>query len=141
MRPSRAHRAWIGGIGSLILIGLGLGLAFRWAVAADPNRVFLRADTAYKAGRYAEADAALHRLERLRRPTPVDRFLRAEVAVGRDRPEEALAELAAVPDDHPVAPLARLRTGQIHIRRGRARPAEAALLAALRLFPRGVQPR
>ena len=101
----------------------------------------LRADAAYKAGRYAEADGALHRLERLRPPTPVERFLRAEVDVAFDRQVEALAELAAIPDDHPLAPVARLRTGQIQVRRGRTRPAEAALLASLRLLPRSVQPR
>ena len=50
-------------------------------------------------------------------------------------------EFAAIPDDHPLAPLARLRTGQIQIRRGLTRPAEAAFLASLKLLPRGVQPR
>jgi predicted Zn-dependent protease len=128
-------------MGVLIFVGLGLGLAVRQALDADPNGVFLRADAAFKAGRYAEAAAALRRLERLRRPTPVDCFLRAEVDVGRNRPDAALAELAAIPDDHPLGPLARLRIGQIQIRRRLTRPAEAAFLASLRLFPRGVQPR
>ena len=58
-----------------------------------------------------------------------------------DRQEEAIQEFAAIPDDHPLAPLARLRTGQIQIRRGLTRPAEAAFLASLKLLPRGVQPR
>ncbi len=40
-----------------------------------------------------------------------------------------------------MAPLARLRAGQIEIRRGRTRPAEASLRASLKLFPRAVQPR
>ncbi len=65
----------------------------------------------------------------------------AEVDVASDRAIEALAEFAAIPDDHPLAPMARLRTGQIQIRRGLTRPAESALLAALRLLPRSVQPR
>jgi tetratricopeptide (TPR) repeat protein len=125
----------------LVLAGLVLGLAVRRALEADPSRVFLRADAAFKAGRYAEADAALRRLERLRPPTPVDRFLRAEVGASLGRPEAALADLAAIPDAHPLAPLARLRTGRIQIRQGLTRPAEAALLAALRLFPRAVPPR
>jgi predicted Zn-dependent protease len=117
------------------------GWAVRQWLDADPGRVFRRADTALKAGRYAEAEAALRRLEGLRRPTSVDRLLRAEVAAGLQRLVEALAELAAIPDDHPLAPLARLRTGQLQIRLGRTRPAEAALLSALKLLPRGVQPR
>ena len=141
MRLSRSHRLRLGWIGALILLGLGLSLAVRRAREADPDRVFLRADAAYKAGRSAEADVALHKLERLRTPTPVDRLLRAEVDVALDRLEEAPRELAAIPDDHPLAPLARLRTGQIQIRRGLTRPAEAAFLASLKILPRGVQPR
>ncbi len=141
MRLTGAHPVWIGGIGALILLSLGLSVGFWRVREADPTRVFLRADAAYKAGRYAEAEAALRRLERLRPPTPVDRSLRAEVDVAFERPVEALAELAAIPDDHPLAPMARLRTGQIQIRRGLTRPAEAALLAAVRLLPRSEQPR
>jgi predicted Zn-dependent protease len=141
MRLSRAHRVWIGWTSALILLVVGLSLMVRRFWKDDPIRLLARADAAYKAGRYAEVDAALRRLERLRPPTTIDRFLRAEVDVVFDRPVEALAEFAAIPDDHPLAPMARLRTGQIQIRRGLTRPAEAALLAALRLLPRSVQPR
>jgi predicted Zn-dependent protease len=141
MRLSRSRLTWIGGIGALILVALGLGLAGWNALDRDPNLVFARADRAFKDGRYVDADIVLGRLARLRQPTPVDRLLRAEVAIARDRPEQALTELAAIPDPHPLAPLARLRTGQIEIRRGRTRPAEAAFLASLKLVPRAVQPR
>jgi tetratricopeptide (TPR) repeat protein len=129
MRLRRSQQASIGLVVALILVD------------ADPGWVFRCADRAFQAGRYAEADRALKRLERLRRPSPVDRFLRAEVDVGLKREERALADLAAIPDFHPLAPLARLLTGQIEVRLGRTRPAEAALLAALRLVPRAVQPR
>ena len=137
------RRAWMRRVGVLVLAGVVLVVvvAVRWRLDADPNRAFLSADAAFKAGRHAEADAALNRLERLRRPTSVNRLLRAEVAQGLKQPDRALAELAAIPDDDVVAPLARLRAGQIEIRRGRTRPAEAALRASLDLFPRGVQPR
>jgi tetratricopeptide (TPR) repeat protein len=129
--------------GVLILAGLVLVvvLAARRRLNDDPNRVFIKADTAFKAGRHVEADAALRRLERLRAPTPVDRLLRAEVAQALKDPERALAELAAIPDDHPTAPLARLRAGQFEIHRGRTRPAEAAFKASLKLLTRGVPPR
>jgi tetratricopeptide (TPR) repeat protein len=129
--------------GVLILAGLVLVvlLVMRWRQDSDPDRVFLRADEAFKAGRHAEAEAMLRRLGRLRAPTPVDRFLRAEVAQALKDEDRALAELVAIPDDHPVAPLARLRAGQIEIRRGRTRPAEAAFKASLKLLPRGVPPR
>ncbi len=141
MRSPGARNVWIGWIGALVLLSLGVTLAFWRVRAADPDREFQRADAAFKAGRYAEADAALRRLERLGPPTPLIRMLRAEVDVALDRTAEALAEFAAIPDDHPLAPMARLRTGQIQIRRGLTRPAEAALLAASRLLPRSVQPR
>jgi predicted Zn-dependent protease len=124
-----------------MLLGSVLALAIRWARRPDPDGLFLRADAAYKAGRHAEADAVLHRLERLRPPSGLDRLLRAEVAAALDRSEDALVEFAAIPDDHPLAPVARLRTGQVQIRRGLTRPAEAAFLASLRLLPRAVQPR
>jgi tetratricopeptide (TPR) repeat protein len=128
---------------ALVLAGLVLVvvLAARRRLDADPNRAFLSADAAFKAGRYAEADAALRRLERLRTPTSVDRLLRGEVAQALKDADRALAELAAIPDADVVAPLARLRSGQIEIRRGRTRPAEAAFRASLRLFARGVPPR
>ena len=87
-----------------------------------------------------EASTALERLARLRTPTSIDRYLRAQVAVGLKRDEQALAELAAIPEDHPLAPLALLRTGQIEVRRGRTRPAEAAFLTVLKLLPHAVQP-
>ncbi len=137
-RRSRMRRA-----GVLILVGLVLAvfLAVRRRLDDDPNRAFIKADAAFKAGRYPEADAALRRLERLRAPTPVHRLLRAEVARALKEPDRALAELEAIPDDHAVAPLARLRAGQIEIHRGRTRPAEAAFKASLRLLPNGVPPR
>jgi predicted Zn-dependent protease len=143
MSGSAGRVAWMRRGAVLVLLG---AVSIAAAVASgrlesDPNRVFLKADAAFKAGRHAEAEAELRRLERLRPPTPVDRLLRGEVAQARDEPDRALAELAAVPDDHTVAPLARLRAGQIEVRRGRARPAEAAFRASLKLFPDGVQPR
>jgi tetratricopeptide (TPR) repeat protein len=139
------HNGWLRGAalaGIALLVGLvvaGLGVWRR--LETDPARVFLRADSLLKAGRYAEADAACDQLARLQAPTAVDRFLRAEVKIGLGRLDAALSELALVPDDHPIAPLARLRTGQVEMRLGRPRRAESAFLASLRLLPRGVQPR
>jgi tetratricopeptide (TPR) repeat protein len=121
----------------LFLAGQGV---CRW-LEADPARVFLRADSLMKAGRYAQADAACEQLARLRAPDAIDRFLHAEVKIGLDQLDAAANDLALIPDEHPLAPLARLRTGQIEVRQGRPRPAEAAFLASLKLLPRGVQPR
>jgi predicted Zn-dependent protease len=107
---------------------------------ADPNAIFRVAEQAYRSGRYIEAKAALKRLALQRPPTAGDGYLRAMVAVGLGRDQDALVELAGIPDDHPLAPLAQLRRGQAEIRLGRARPAESAFLAAIQLLPRAVQP-
>ena len=58
-----------------------------------------------------------------------------QAAKALGRPDEALAELARIPDGDPAAPRARLLAGQIELRRDRVRRAEAALLAALELDP------
>ena len=88
MAGEGGRRAWMRRVAVLILAGVVLVVvvAVRWRLDADPNRVFLTADAAFKAGRYAEADAALRRLERLRPPTSVDRLLRGEVAQAMKRP-------------------------------------------------------
>ncbi len=121
----------------LFLAALGM---WRW-LETNPGRVFLRADSLMKAGRYAQAEAACEQLARLRPPNPIDRFLHAEVKIGLNQLDAAVRDLALIPNDHPLAPLARLRIGQIEMRQGRPRLAEAAFLATLALLPRGVQPR
>jgi tetratricopeptide (TPR) repeat protein len=112
-----------------------------WWLQTNPGRVFLHADSLMKAGRYVEAGTACERLARLRPPTPVDRFLRAEIRIGLNQLDAASSELSKIPDDHPIAPLARLRTGQTELRQGRARLAEVAFLASLNLLPHAVQAR
>ena len=79
-RRARMRRAAVLVLAVLVLVVV---LAVRWRLDADPSRAFLIADAAYKAGRTAEADAALRRLEQLRPPTSVDRLLRR----GRASPE------------------------------------------------------
>jgi predicted Zn-dependent protease len=138
MRLGRAQKTWIGLLVVLILVPAGVAV-WRW-YRTDPDAIFSSAEKAYQSGRYVEAGAALKRLERFRPPTSLDHYLRAQVDVALKRDQDALIELRAIPDDHPLAPLARLRTGQTEIRRGRTRPAEAAFLAALELLPRAVQP-
>jgi predicted Zn-dependent protease len=140
MRLGRTQKAWIGSFVVFVLILVLPGVVVWRRYQADSASIISTAEKAYQSGRYDEAVAALKRLERIRPPTPVDHYLRAQVDVGLKRDEDALAELAAIPDDHPLAPLARLRAGQTEIRRGRARPAEAAFLVALKLLPRAVQP-
>jgi predicted Zn-dependent protease len=107
--------------------------------AADPDQLWRQAEADADAGRYGDVERALARLGRLRSPTPEDWYLRAKLAMTRDQTEEALADLARIPDAAPLGATARLRTGQVELRRDRWRSAEAALLAATRLDPRLVQ--
>src|SRR5207237_10018272 len=62
-----------------------------------------------------------------------------QLAVARNRTEEALADLARVPDHHYMAAQARLMAGQLELRRDRLRFAEEAFHAALRLNPGLIQ--
>ena len=66
-------------------------------------------------------------------------MLRGQLALAQHRPDDALAELARVPDDHYMAAQARLLAGQVEIRRDRFRFAEPALREAVRLDPKLVQ--
>ncbi len=128
-------------IAGLILLAVLVGAMRGWRLGSDPDRLFLQADAAYKAGRLAEADTLLRQLEPLRPPNTVDRLLRAEVAHAVGDEDRALVELAAIPDTDAGAPLARHRAGQIEIGRGRPRSAEALFLDAIRLLPDGIKPR
>jgi tetratricopeptide (TPR) repeat protein len=103
--------------------------------ATPPDAVWGAGEAALKAGRIDEAEAAASRLARLREPTPLDWLLRAQVDMARGRTDEALAKLARVPDEHPVAAQARLMAGQLELRRDRARIAEQHFREALRLDP------
>jgi tetratricopeptide (TPR) repeat protein len=75
----------------------------------------------------------------LRRPTPEALYENAKLKMAQEQPEAALADLARIPESSPLGAMARLRTGQIELRRDRWRHAEDALLAAARLDPGLVQ--
>jgi predicted Zn-dependent protease len=138
MGPRLRRGLWVGVALGVISAAASL-VVWVWLVS-DPDRWFRRARADLLAGHPGRASAALERLERLRAPTPFDRLLRAEVDEALRRPDDALAELAAIGDAHPLAPVARLLSGQIEMKRGRLRPAEAAFLAAAALEPNSVKP-
>jgi predicted Zn-dependent protease len=126
-------------VGLAVLV-LALGA---WMVASpsrrDPDQVWARARADFEAGRYDRTEAALERLNRLRAPNALDRLLRSQLAGARGRTDEAVVELARVPDRDPLAPRARLLAGQLELRRDRLPAAEAALRNALALDPKLVQ--
>jgi tetratricopeptide (TPR) repeat protein len=106
---------------------------------ADPDSIWKEAQSDFRQGRYGRTDAALARLARLRTPTPLDRLMKAQLALARNRDEEALSNLAGVPDSHPMAAQARLLAGQLNRQRLRLRAAESFLLEAVRLDPKLIQ--
>ncbi len=130
---------WIAG-GLLMLVVFG-GWRF-WASRSarpKPDAIWERAQEDLRAGRYELVERAVDRLQHLRAPTPMDWFLRAQLALVRNQPDEAVASLARVPDGHNSATRARLLSGQIERQEDRLRLAEEAFRAALRLDPSLVQ--
>ncbi len=109
------------------------------SIGADA--IWNQAERDFLSGRYDRVDSALGRLARLRKPSPLDFLLRAQYAMARKRDDQALADLAHVPDDHPMGSQARLLAGQIELRRNRVRFAEEWFQAALELTPGLIQAR
>jgi tetratricopeptide (TPR) repeat protein len=134
-RTRSRPRRWVA---AAVIVGTGaLGAWGAWSRSgANPERIRQAAEADLRAGRYKQAATALAKIRDL---TPRDYLLKAHVAKGLRRPDQALAELAKIPDDHPAAPGARLLAGQIELRRDRIRLATAALQAALALDPTLVQ--
>jgi tetratricopeptide (TPR) repeat protein len=130
-------RPWIV-LAPLAVAAAGAAWAF-WPV--DATRLLAEAEASYRAGRHDEAEATLARLARRGDIGPEAAWLRAHVETDRKRPEEALAALVLIPENHPLAARAWLLRGQAERDLGRARRAEEALLHALRLDPKLVQSR
>jgi tetratricopeptide (TPR) repeat protein len=113
-----------------------------WAIQKAsllPETIWEQAQENFKAGRYAQVEAGLAHLGRLRAPTAEDWSLRAQLALARKQAAEAIACLDHIPDGHSLAAHARLLAGQAERQRNRLRVAEEALRAAVRLDPSLVQ--
>jgi Flp pilus assembly protein TadD len=119
--------------GRLIVL---LALLAAGCLRQDPQKLWEEAVRAFQARQFDQADAAMERLAKLRPATPEDHLMRAQLLMARDKIDDALAELAAVPDDHPRGPQARLQAGQLELRRDRARLAEEHFRHAIRLDPK-----
>jgi tetratricopeptide (TPR) repeat protein len=144
LTPARPSRRQVRAFATLAVIGLlGVAGAHHWLgrSAPDIDAIWAQAEADFMAGRLDRVQTALQRLGRLRTPSPLDFMLRAQYAAASKKPDEALAELAHLPDDHFMAPQARLLAGQIELRRDRVRFAEAFFQAALALNPKVVQAR
>lgn len=114
-----------------MVLALGLVFALTSCTGADPATLRARASAELQAGQAKVAAETLDSLATLGKPTPADRLLRGQVARALGQTDQALSELAEVPDDDPNAAEARLIEGQIQVRSGKLRLAELAFLRAL----------
>jgi len=137
-RPARGRRTWIAAIIMILAIVPGLWY-FSFRKAEDPEALWRAGEANLRADQIDLAEAAAKRLRQLREPTPLDYMLRAQVDIAQDRPEEAVAALMRIPDDHPMAAQARLMAGQVELRRHLGRFAEQYFRKAIQLDPGLVQ--
>jgi tetratricopeptide (TPR) repeat protein len=105
----------------------------------EPHRLREQAAAAVKAQRYAEAEAALARLNPKR---SLDWILQSKVDGARGRPAAALADLAHIPDSDRLGALARHSAGYVWLHNlHRAEAALAAFRRALELDPESLPAR
>jgi tetratricopeptide (TPR) repeat protein len=126
-------------IGTVLLAAAAWVVWARGGAGGDPEVVWKESEDAFRVGRIEQAEAGLARLARLRAPTTRDHLLSAQISMFRRRDDDALAQLARVPDSDPMAAQARLLAGQLELRRDRAAKAEVFLREAIRLDPNIVQ--
>lgn len=136
-RPSRAREIALG-VGGVAAVGLLLVL-MRGSRSAES--LWAEARSAFEARDFPRAERALGQLGRVRAPTPSDWMLRAQVAIGLGRDQEAIDDLRQVPNNYAMAATARLEEGQLERARNRFEAAETALQAAIRLDPKQIQAR
>ena len=75
----------------LVMAAFGAFTGWRYLARPDADHVWGDAEASIQAGRLEEAQAGLLRLESLRRPTPEDWILRAQVATAFKHDDEALS--------------------------------------------------
>ncbi len=139
LKPETGQRPWV--LPALVATIATVALLIRSFTGAgvDPEALAKQVDEAILTKNAVDARSALDRLENARKPTPADHVSRARVALLSEGNDEALAELAQVPDANPLAARARLLAGEVELRRNHPRIAEQFLRAAIKLDPSLVQ--
>ena len=119
----------------LAVIGLAASFwASRPSAKSSPNRGADRAPSRQDSlSKTDEGTPTIKRLDDVLKSPLLETLLQGQHAEARPEPGAALAVLNRVPDDHELAPKARLLAGQIELRRDRVRFAEELFQAALRL--------
>lgn len=118
-----------------VILAAGVAVAVRNGSRPDPRALRAEIHRAAAAARWDRAGVLLDRLAEVQAPDTEATLLRAEVANGQGRPDDALALLDALPDHAPGAARARLYAAQLERNRHRIRRAEARLLDAVALEP------
>src|SRR5262245_29028744 len=142
--PGPARRRRWGVVLAVIAVAAVGALAWRlWPRRPDrdPSRLGLlqAALEEFNAGRYDRAEAILDHRAAETATTPLDWMLRARVAEGQGRLQQALDALRHIPDTDLIAPRAWLKAGQIEKARHHLRAAEVAFQHALTLDAAQVQ--
>ncbi|MFM7130667.1 MAG: tetratricopeptide repeat protein [bacterium] len=125
--PHQTRQVWL----TILLLSYAGGCGI--FKAEDPEVLYEQALANVEAEKFTEARAQLDRLKKLRPMTVLDHGLQSRIDMAAGRCAEALAELAAIPDDHALAGWARLRRGQLYRQMFDFRRAETELRAAIRL--------
>jgi tetratricopeptide (TPR) repeat protein len=121
----------------MAILGFGtLLVAVRVRAHSDPAELAAETRLALRDRNWDRAEERLARLAQRRPPTADDMVLRAELELGRGRPDQAIGLLTGIPESDPHAASARLVAGQIEKSRDRARGMEALFREAIRLDPK-----
>ena len=106
-RGMRSHsRVWIWRF-FLCVVALAVSYAFLRAVrlgTTNPEEIWKQAEADLENGDLGSVDKAIEILSRLRKPDPLDWFLRGQLAVARHHVDEAIDFLSRVPDGHRARP-------------------------------------
>ena len=122
-----------------IALAIVVGACSLGCLGDSPESLWQDARQAFEVRDFGRAEAAMKRLGELRAAKPEDSLMRGQIAIAKGRVDEALGELARVPNDHPMAARARLEQGQLELRRHRARYAAKFFREAIRLDPKLIQ--
>ncbi len=132
--PTRP-RVYLASLG-LLMVLVVLVVVVMIFLRPDPEVLSQRARDAFMLQHFDQAEADLAQVLQQRKPTPYDSMLQAQLWMMKGRNDEARQALTQIPDDHPMAPQARLQAGQLELRQNRYGAAETYFLQALKLDPK-----
>jgi tetratricopeptide (TPR) repeat protein len=139
--PTLRPRRWVVA-GAVLAAITGTALGAAWFASrrlSDPDRLWVEAENAFRAGRRREARDTLRAIERLRPRKAVDWLLEAQLASADGRTDDALAAIGQVPKGDPMFGQAELMAGRLERERNRLRAAESHFRKALEFEPRIVE--